>query len=95
MSERSKLIFDFNWKLTLCVVFVFGSCVKLSLLQIDQVVEKTSLQQAWSEQQVHRFVELSADKKHPNYQKVWLTGFFPGEKFWLVENQYHGNQLGY
>lgn len=95
MSERSKLNFDFNWKLTLCVVFVFGSCVKLSLSQIDQAVEKNILQLVWSEQQGHPLVEFSADKKHPNYQKVWLRGSFIDEKFWLVENQFYGNQLGY
>lgn len=95
MSERSKLNFDFNWKLTLCVVFVFGSCVKLSLLQIDKAIEKKRLQQAWSEQQGQPLVQFVADKKYPNYQKVQLTGFFIVDKFWLVENQTYDSQLGY
>ncbi|MFL0800302.1 MAG: SURF1 family protein [Agarilytica sp.] len=95
MSERNKLVFDFNWKLTLCVVFVFPFLVKLSLWQIDRAEEKTALQAQWQSQQAAEPVDFVFAIDYPDYQRVTLSGEFVDEKYWLRESQFYNGKLGF
>ncbi len=95
MSERNKLVFDFNWKLTLCVIFVFPFLVKLSLWQIDRAEEKIALEAQWQAQQSAQPVVFSFPEDYADYQRVILSGVFADEKYWLRESQFYNGQLGF
>ncbi len=95
MCEKKKLVFDFNWKLTLCVVLIFPVLVKLSLWQLDRAVEKEALQASWQARQAQPPVELSFAEVYDDYQRVFVKGVFLPDKYWLKENQMNNGQLGY
>lgn len=95
MSEQKKLIFDFNWKLTLCVILIFPVLVKLCFWQLDRAAEKEVLQKVWQEQQAEPPVALMNGEIHPDYKRVYAFGTFLAKHYWLKENQINNGQLGY
>ncbi len=95
MTERVTLVFDFNWKLTLSVIFVFPALIMLSLWQLDRAAEKKAIKAAWRKQQASVPVAFEPDREYPPYQRVVVTGQFAIDKYWLQENQFYNGQLGY
>lgn len=95
MNETKKLIFDFNWRLTLCVVIFFPLLVSLSLWQIDRAEEKITIRQAWENQQSAEPVAFSKTLETTEYQRIFAQGRFLPAKYWLKENQFFNGQLGY
>ncbi len=95
MSERPTLAFDFNWKLTLCVVLIFPVLVKLSLWQMDRAEEKIQLKTDWQHQQAQAPLLFEPEQRYPEYQRVLLKGEFVSDYLWLKENQFYNGQLGY
>ena len=95
MSEHVKFEFDFNWKLTLCVVLIFPVLVKLSLWQIDRAEEKQQLLASWQVQRAQAPLLFNAAEDYREYQRVVVEGEFVPNYIWLRENQFYNGQLGY
>lgn len=95
MSERPALTFDFNWKLTLCVVFLFPILVMLSIWQVDRAEGKIQLKADWQRQQAQAPVAFERTQSYREYQRVVLEGEFVTDYIWLRENQFYNGQLGY
>lgn len=89
------LTFDFNWKLTLSVIFVFPALIRLSFWQIERAEEKKLLTHAWTVQQEAPAVSFSAHTPYEDFQRVTLQGRFLTGHYWLKENQLYRRQLGY
>jgi len=100
MPEPTKLIFNFNWKIALCVVFLFPVLVKLSVWQLDRADDKRRLQVEWERDQALPALALSPQmlrepEKISGFRRVILDGQFLPERYWLQENQVRNGQLGY
>jgi|GEM_PF-2417817 len=95
MTEQVKFAFDFNWKLTVSVIFVFPALLALSSWQVDRAAEKKAITAAWKKQQSSEPETFDPERDYPAYQRVMITGSFSTEKYWLLENQFFNSQIGY
>ncbi|WP_086934300.1 SURF1 family protein [Agarilytica rhodophyticola] len=97
MTANQKLTFDFNWKLTLSVVFLFPILLRLCFWQIERAEEKKVLAQQWKSQQTAQAIPLNEDVNFKNrrFVRVYASGKFLIKKYWLKENQIYNGQLGY
>ena len=91
----TKFEFDFNWKLTLSVFFVFPLLIRLSYWQVERAEEKKALSEEWKMQQEASAERFFPENEYTDYQRVTLRGQFLTEKYWLKENQIFQGQIGY
>ncbi len=91
----TKFEFDFNWKLTLSVLFVFPLLIRLSYWQVERADEKKALSEKWKIQQEASAESFSLEKEYTDYQRVLLRGEFLKDKYWLKENQIFQGQIGF
>lgn len=94
MSDR-KLKFDFNWKITLCVILLLPVLIRLSVWQVERAEEKIALKSQWQSNQAALPVVFDSSNQYENYRRVEVEGVFLVEHFWLQENQISNGQLGY
>ncbi|MFL0811260.1 MAG: SURF1 family protein [Agarilytica sp.] len=94
MNER-KLEFDFNWKLSLCVVLFLPVLLRLCVWQLERAEEKIALKAQWVSSQAAVPLEFDFYQSYENYQRVSMTGRYLVENYWLQENQISNGQLGY
>lgn len=97
MAAKQKLTFDFNWKLTLSVIFLFPVLLRLSFWQVERAGEKKVLIESWKSQQSAEAVALDSTHSAASkrFVRVYVSGKFMPEKYWLKENQIYNGQLGY
>lgn len=95
MREEKKLVFEFNWKLSLAVLLLLPVLVSLSIWQVQRAAEKGELQQLWLSQQALQPKDFLASDEFTPYQRVRAQGKFAPEKYWLRENQFINGKLGY
>ena len=100
MSVKQTLSFDFNWKLTLFVVFLLPLLSSLGFWQLDRAEQKTALLKQLETQLAQPPKALVTDHTAANagitdFSRVFAQGRFKPEKYWLRENQRFHHQLGY
>ena len=103
MSQRQeikkKLIFHFNWRLTLSVIILFPTLISLGFWQLDRAHEKEQLlksHQLKVNQNPLPIEQLnSLDSDSMRYQQVKLSGKFLPEKQILIDNQIYRGKFGY
>ena len=96
--DRLKFRFDFNWKLTVFVIFLFPVLLRLGFWQLDRASEKRDLESRWLEQQAQPVLDvfkLNEKSDKEAFRRVRVTGRFLLEKYWLQENQVNNGSLGY
>ena len=98
-SSQQRFQFDFNWKITLFVVFLFPVLLLLGFWQLDRADEKRVLESNWLQNQALPVLELEKlQDQHlraPYFRRIRISGEFLTEKYWLRENQIHNGKLGY
>lgn len=87
---------NFNWKLTLFVVFFLPLLLKLGFWQLSRAEEKQLMLTAQAElsQQPAITIEQLTAAEIVNYRPVQATGEFLN-KTWLLDNQMLGGKFGY
>lgn len=95
MSNSIKFVFDFNWRLSFCVLAVFPALISLSLWQVDRAKEKIELKKNWQLQQAAEPAEFDPNAEYSDNRRVLLTGVYLSDVYWLKENQFHNSVLGY
>ena len=93
----SRLTWDFNWKITLSVVIFFPILLSLGIWQLNRAEEKKQLERQWLSQQSLPPVNFAERvvSTEPSFRRVYASGQFIAENYWLLENQIVNGQLGY
>ncbi len=96
---KKKLIFHFNWKLTLSVVILFPTLIVLGFWQLERAKEKEQLLETHEirlKQNPATIDELNwLDADSLRYRQVKITGKFLPDKQILIDNQIYQGRFGY
>ena len=92
-----KFTFQFNGKLTLCVVIVLSIMLKLGFWQLDRESEKLTILKTRQERLLADPVVIESLNKEDelNFQQVSLQGRYINDKSILIDNQIVDGKFGY
>ncbi len=98
-TPRLRLQFKFNWKIALCVLFLFPVLMRLGFWQLDRAEQKRQFQSDRDAKHLAIPVPVESvdlnNKQALKHMKVSVDGSYDNQKSILVSNQLFQNRPGY